>query len=146
MAGKEIKVIDKILETILDYLPAKSVEHIKKSGFWEEKSDTLMIKSVNKRDCVFAYFEGDVAKCAIEKAYFDERVDFRKPISCHLFPIRVNDFGGHVLKFEEYEECSAALDKGKKTGTSVLEFCKDALVRAYGEQFYESLANNRGKK
>ena len=141
---QEIEIIGGILDTICEYLPSKSAEQIKKSGFWEEKNDALMVKSVSNRDCVFAYFEGDIAKCAIEKAYFENKVDFRKPISCHLFPIRVNDFGGHVLKYEEYKECAPALKRGKETNLTVLEFCKDALIRAYGEQFYESLVNMQG--
>ena len=136
---KEISTINKILDKVYEYLPEVSIRQIKEKGFWEEKHDDLMIKSVNSKDCVFAFFEDDVAKCGLEKAYFDGKTDFRKPISCHLFPIRINDFGGPVLKFEEYIECAPALKLGKKTGTSVLEFCKNALIRAYGEEFYSQL-------
>lgn len=136
---KEIEVLNEILDDVLEYLPERNVTQINKSGFWEEKHDSLMIKSIENKDCVFSFFDGDVAKCAIEKAYFDEKIDFRKPISCHLFPIRVNDFGGAILKFEEYDECKPALEKGEQTDTTVVEFCKDALIRAYGKEFYELL-------
>ncbi len=139
---KEIHVIENILEDVYKYLPEKNIDQIKKSGFWEEKHDTFMITSINNRDCVFSYYEGDIAKCAFEKAYFAVEINFRKPISCHLFPIRVNDFGGPVLKFEEYNECQPALENGKATNTTVLEFCKDALIRAYGEEFYNQLVKN----
>lgn len=137
---KEIEVIDNILDKLYDYVPEQNMKQIQESGYWEEKHDTLMIKSINNKDCVFSYYEGDIAKCGIEKAYFDDTVDFRKPISCHLFPIRVNDFGGPILKFEEYDECKPAIRKGEETDITVLEFCKDAIIRAYGEEFYELLA------
>jgi hypothetical protein len=143
---KEINIVEKILDVIYDYLPEENVNCIKENGFWEEKYDDLMIKSIKSKDCVFSYYEGDVAKCAIEKAYFDDKIDFRKPISCHLFPIRINDFGGPVLKFEEYDECKPALKLGEKTGISVLEFCKDALIRAYGEDFYSKLVEIKETK
>ena len=143
---KEIAIINNILDIIYDYLPDEIAQEIKENGFWESKYDDLMIKSINAKDCVFAFYEGEVAKCAIEKAYFDGKVDFRKPISCHLFPIRINDFGGPVLKFEEYNECAPALEYGKQTGISVLEFCKDALIRAYGENFYSKLVEIKETK
>ncbi|MBN1302697.1 MAG: DUF3109 family protein [Melioribacteraceae bacterium] len=140
--SKEISAIENILNIIFGYLPEKSVKTIIETGFWEEKSDTLMLKSINKRECVFVYYDNDIAKCAIEKAYNDGKVDFRKPISCHLFPIRINDFGGPVLKFEEYSECLPALKKGEETNISVFEFCREALERAYGKEFYQKLYSN----
>jgi hypothetical protein len=136
---EEINIIDNILDVVYEYLPETNVKMIKKSRYWEDKFDTLMVKSIKKRDCVFAIYENEVAKCSIEKAYFDKRIEFRKPISCHLFPIRINDFGGAVLRYEEYDECAPALKKGLQTKISVLEFCKEALERAYGINFYQKL-------
>lgn len=135
----EIEVIENILPIVKKYLPKKNIKVIEKKGFYEEKMETLMTTSVDNRDCVFIYYEGDIAKCAIEKAYYNGEVDFKKPISCHLFPIRVSDFGGPILRFEEYDICKCALEKGKKTNLSVLEFCQESLGRAFGEEWLNKL-------
>jgi hypothetical protein len=145
LKSEEIKIIEENLDKIAEYLPQKSIDEIDRNGFWEEKEDELMTRSHGDTDCVFVYYEGDVAKCAIEKAYNEEKIDFIKPISCHLFPIRVSDFGGDVLRFEHYDDCKPALEKGNKTGLSVLEFCEKPIKRAYNSDFYNKVENLNGK-
>jgi len=141
----EIEIIEKHLPVIKEYLSPKSVKKIEKEGFWEEKEDELMTRSIKNRDCVFVYYEGDIARCAIEKAHNEGKIDFVKPISCHLFPIRVTDFGGDVLKYEKYEDCNPALEKGKETNLSILEFCEKPIKRAYNKEFFNKLKNLNGK-
>lgn len=137
--GKEIDAIEQILEKVKEILPPKSRKVIQKNGFWEEREGQLLLLSVDKRDCVFVYYENEIARCAFEKLYFQEIIDFQKPISCHLFPIRISEFGGPVLRFEKYRDCEPALVKGKETNTSVAEFCREALARAFGQSFVEKL-------
>ncbi len=83
---EEIEIIEEILPVVKNYLCHTNRNAIEKEGFWEEKAQSLMIKSVNNKECVFSYFDGDVAKCGIEKAFHDGKIDFRKPVSCHLIP------------------------------------------------------------
>jgi hypothetical protein len=109
------------------------------------KDGELLITSVNNRDCVFSFWDNDIAKCAIERAYFDSKVEFRKPISCHLFPIRVSDFSGDVLRYEKFSECAPALEKGKEDNLVIAEFCKESLIRLYGEEWYSKLMNYSGR-
>lgn len=142
---EEIDTINKILPVILTYLSERNVNEISTNGFYEIKENELMIRSVKDRDCVFSYWENGIAKCAIEKAYFDGKVSFRKPISCHLFPIRVSDFGGDVLRYEKFSECHPALEKGKTDNVIIAEFCKDSLTRLYGEEWYNKLMNYSGR-
>ena len=136
---EEIDEIKNVLEIVKPYLPAENSSSIEKKGFWEEKYKILMTRSMNKRDCVFVFRENEIAKCGIERAYFDGKINFRKPVSCHLFPIRVSDFGGTALRYERYDECDPALKKGKELNITVLEFCKDSLVRLYGKDWYDSV-------
>ena len=136
---EEINKIQEILDIVLEYLPERHRNEIEQKGFWEIKQEEELLKSVDNKDCVFVYYDGDVAKCAIEKAYFEGKVDFRKPISCHLFPVRISDFGGPVLRYERYGECEPALSLGKEKNTTILEFCKDSLERAFGKLWYEKL-------
>ncbi len=136
---EEIVAIQENLEGIKEYLPEESRRIIEKEGFFEVKSGEILIRSIERRDCVFVYYESDVAKCAIEKAYREGKSKFLKPLSCHLFPIRVSKFGGDVLRFEKYDECAPAFEHGKETNLSVAEFLREPLIRAYGEDWYNKL-------
>ncbi len=133
----EIGKIEEILHILKDYIPAEHYDEIEKNGFYEVKNNELLIRSMNKSACVFVFFENGIAKCGIEKAYFDNKTTFRKPISCHLFPIRISKFGGEVLRYEKFSECGPALQKGFEENVTIAEFCKDSLVRKYGQPWYE---------
>lgn len=133
----EIPEIEGILDILMDYIPGENKVHIKDRGFYEVKGKEFMIKSINKTACVFVVFEYGIAKCAIEKAYSDGKIIFRKPISCHLFPIRVSSLGGDVLRYEKFSECHPALEKGTEENVTIAEFCKDSLIRKYGRNWYE---------
>ena len=135
----EIEIIEKIYPTVKKYLPEVAIDEIENNGFWEYKGEMYMTRSINNRDCVFVYYENDVAKCAIEKAFINGEIDFKKPVSCHLFPIRLADFGGPILKYESYNECKPAVKKGKKENITVAEFLKEPLIRKFGNEFYEEL-------
>lgn len=141
----EIEEIEKILPIVKKYITLTNIDEIEDRGFYEAKDGEMMITSVNNRDCVFSFWDNGVAKCAIERAYFDGKVEFRKPISCHLFPIRVSDFGGDVLRYEKFNECAPALEKGKEENITIVEFCKDSLIRLYGEEWYNKLMNYSGR-
>jgi hypothetical protein len=142
---EEIEEIEKILPVIKKYLIQKNIDEIEKNGFYEMKDGEILITSVNNHDCVFSFYDNTIAKCAIERAYFDGKVEFRKPISCHLFPIRVTDFSGDVLRYEKFSECAPALEKGKEENITIAEFCKDSLIRLYGEDWYNKLMNYSGR-
>ncbi len=139
LAEKEIEIIENILPEVIETLPKSHREIIETEGFWEEKDGEIFTKSVNNKACVFVYYEGDIAKCAIEKAYYEGKIKYIKPISCHLFPIRVSKFGGDVLRYEKFSECEPALENGKKLNITVAEFCKNSIIRAYGEKWYSKL-------
>lgn len=142
---EEVEEIENILPIVREYLDKRNIVEIENRGFYEIKDGELLINSINNKDCVFSYWQNDVAKCAIERAYFDGKIQYRKPISCHLFPIRVSDFGGDVLRYEKFSECAPALENGKIENVTIAEFCKDSLIRLYGEQWYNKLMNYTGK-
>ena len=142
---KEISLIDENYEEVKNYLSDRHRMEISKNGFYEEKQGELMIRSIDNRSCVFVYFEGNIAKCAIEKAYLDNKSSFKKPISCHLFPIRISDFGGEVLRYEKFTECSCAETKGIEENKNVYEFCEEPLKRKYGVKWYSQLKEKAGR-
>jgi hypothetical protein len=145
LQSDEIDKITRILDIVKEYLPKAHVDEIEENGFFEEKSGEKLTKSVDNKACVFVYFDGDIAKCGIEKAYLDGKVKFRKPISCHLFPIRISKFGGPVLRYEKFSECKPALLKGEKNKTSLVDFSKESLSRLYGNKWYSKLKEIIGK-
>lgn len=138
----EIDEIKKILPVVKEYLNKNQIDEIDENGFYELKDNELLLKSLGNRECVFAVYENSIAKCAIERAYFDGKINFRKPISCHLFPIRISDFGGDILRYEKFSECTPAVEKGKEDNITIAEFCKDSLIRLYGEEWYSQLMKN----
>ncbi|NCS87140.1 MAG: hypothetical protein AUK34_09615 [Ignavibacteria bacterium CG2_30_36_16] len=142
---EEVEKITGILNDILPYLPEEHQNEINSNGFYEEKIGELLTRSINSADCVFVTYDGDIAKCGIEKAFFDGKIDFRKPISCHLFPIRVSNFGGEVLRYESIRECEPALKKGEEDNIAISEFCKDSLIRKYGKNWYTNFIEAPGK-
>ena len=136
---EEIEEITRVLPMVMEYLPAKHAEEIKDNGFWEEKEGDLLTRSINNRACVFVYYESGIAKCGIEKAYKDGKISVNKPISCHLFPIRVTKFGGDILRYERIPECHDAVENGVKLNVTIADFCKESLLRLYGPSWFEKL-------
>ena len=122
-----------------NYLPENHKQTIDRKGFFERKQGKLMTTSFENRACVFVNFENGIAKCGIEKAFLDGKTDFRKPISCHLFPIRVENFGGDVLRYEEFDECSPALKKGEKENINLIDFLEESLIRKFGKNWFTKL-------
>ncbi|MGA8264379.1 MAG: DUF3109 family protein [Ignavibacteriaceae bacterium] len=136
---EEIGKIEEILPVVKKYLSTDHVLEIENKGFFEEKDDEILIKSVDRKACVFVYYENDIAKCSIEKAYLNKETDFKKPVSCHLFPIRVSNFGGDVLRYERFSECKPAISNGKEKGIKLIDFCSEPLQRTYGKKWYSKL-------
>jgi hypothetical protein len=100
--------------------------------------------TVNGQICAYGYRDKQgIIKCAIEQAYNDDKISWKKPISCHLFPIRLKQSKDGKTEYVNYEPredlCSAACKLGKKLKVPTYIFLKDALVRKYGEEFYETL-------
>jgi hypothetical protein len=95
---------------------------------------------VNNNECAFVTFEDGINKCAIEKAFLDEEIDFKKPISCHLFPIRIKEYHDFdALNYEEIKICKPACECGSKLQVPVYAFLKEPLIRKYGEAWYNEL-------
>jgi hypothetical protein len=133
----EVAEIQKAIPVIKKYLPDRQLEEIRLNDGIEGYVGSFATSCIDNKDCVFVFYENDTAKCAFEKAFFNNEISWRKPISCHLFPIRVSDFGGDVLRYEKIKECKPAIVKGKADSTPLFEFLQDALIRKYGKQWYD---------
>ncbi len=142
----EIPEIEGVLTEVLPLLSEEKRKLIEKSGFYEGPRGDYATTCVDDEDCVFVYRENGIAKCAIEKAFNNGKVGFRKPISCHLYPIRVGRFGGDILRYHELAECRPAVTKGESENVGVIEFLRSALTRLYGEEWFGKLETHAGLK
>ena len=139
---EEVKIIEDLLPVIWNDLSPKAQEIIKKQGVAYKDTDGEMVTSiVNGKDCVFTYYDDKrKCKCAIEKAYKEGKTDFYKPISCHLYPIRLQQYRDFIaVNYHRWRICSAAVTFGKKEGVAIYQFLKEPLIRRFGELWYNEL-------
>ena len=141
----EVLLIRQLLPKVLPYLPEASQEMIREEGFYTYNKEESVSETNLMEDgaCVFmGRDELGITFCGIQKAYKEGKIDFYKPISCHLYPIRVNQNhmnGFQTLNYDRWDICDAACSNGKKNKVKLYQFVKEALVRKYGEAFYEQL-------
>jgi hypothetical protein len=123
-----------------EYLRPESIAALEQMGPLEGGPGNFATTCIDHRECVFVYFdEQQIARCAFERAYREGRTSWAKPVSCHLFPIRVSAFGQRALRYEQIEECSAGRTLGEAQHVSLVDFLKEPLVRTFGDTWYSHL-------
>lgn len=138
----EVAELEEVLDVIWDGLSPEAQAVINKQGVVYTDCDGDLVTSiVNNKDCVFTcYDEKGGCYCAIEKAYREGKTKFYKPVSCHLYPIRVKDFGQFKgVNYHRWDVCKAAVLLGKKLDLRVYEFLKEPLIRKFGQAWYDEL-------
>lgn len=143
LAKNELKKIKEAYKILQHELSAEAKAEIKRVGpYTQEEYFGYVTPAINGGICVYGYSdEAGIVKCLIEKAYNEGRTDFKKPISCHLYPIREAKNEHYMaLNYEPRETlCAPACSLGQKHGVKVYEFLKEPLIRKYGEEFYNVL-------
>ncbi|MFI3292917.1 MAG: DUF3109 family protein [Rikenellaceae bacterium] len=138
----EIDILESEYPNYKPYMTPAGIESIEQNGFIviDEDGD-YTTPLVNDAECAYAYTEGDITLCAIEKAWLKGECSFQKPISCHLYPIRlINLSNGTVgLNYHRWSVCSDACKNGKRMGIPVYKSLKSSIVRRFGEDFYSAL-------
>lgn len=139
----ELKEIKEAYKVIRHELSEEALNEIKRSGpYTQDSFFGYVIPAINGGICVYGYTDGDgIVKCLIEKAYNEGRISFKKPISCHLYPIReVRNENYKALNYEPRETlCAPACKLGEKLQVKVYSFLKEPLIRRFGEDFYHAL-------
>jgi hypothetical protein len=134
---EELEEIEKAYPAVRKYLSFRHKDAIEERGLVQGRKGDYTTQVIDNRACVFAYFENDVAKCSFEKAYHNGDITWRKPISCHLFPIRITAGAPAQLRYEQIAECHPALERGSQEKIWLSDFLKDSLCRTYGEEWFE---------
>lgn len=141
LTDEELTVLDDIFEDIKPYLTEKGIEAIEKNGkYYPNEEGAFRTTLIDGKDCAYVNFENGIAVCGIEKAHQDGVTDFQKPVSCHLYPVRIHAKEElEMVNYERWDICSAACSLGKKEQVPLYKFLKNALIRKYGKDFYEML-------
>ena len=141
LTNDETSILEKIFDTIKPRLTAEGISAIEKQGKWIVDSDGDKVTTlIDNGPCAYAITEGQMVKCAIEMAWKDGEVEFRKPISCHLYPVRIKKYAGfEAVNYESIPLCYDATEKGERLGVPVYIFLKEPLTRIYGEGWYNQL-------
>ena len=138
----EIIKIANDLDKIKPFMRPEIASKISKTNFHYFINEDEQMVSLNKgKECVFVTFDSNgISKCSIEMAFREGKTSFLKPISCHLYPIRVKSFEEfEALNYEEWDICKKACELGEKHNVPVFRFLKEPLIRAFGNDFYKEL-------
>ncbi len=142
---EEIELLEMIYDKIQPFLTKEGVAAIEEQGvaYYVPEEKGYGATLIDNAACAYLIYEDNgIAKCGIEKAYEAGAINFPKPISCHLYPIRVEQLNNSSFKKMEYDRweiCSAACENGKKLKVPVYQFLKGPLIRKYGADFYERM-------
>lgn len=137
----ETALIRKNLDAIKKYMDAEGLKSLEKLGISEKDPFDMDVTTCKpNNECTFAIKKDGILNCAIEWAHREEKTDFLKPISCHLYPIRVQQFNDYeALNYHQWSICAAACEKGNNNKIRVMDFAKTALIRKYGAEWFQKL-------
>ena len=138
----EVSVLQDVYPKVKPYMTDAGIEVVEKHGVFNIDLDNEIVTPLvgNSEDCAFAVSENGISSCAIEKAFLNGDISFRKPVSCHLYPVRVTKYEDfEAVNFHNWSICKEALELGKKNDTPLYVFLKEPLVRKFGSQWYEQL-------
>lgn len=137
----ELKILEMDYESIRPYLRAKGNRAIEKQGTWIVDADREAVTPlIDGKECAYAIFQEGVAFCGIEKAFEAGATSFQKPISCHIYPIRLKNYKGFIaVNYDLWPICESARSCGENKGVPVYRFLREAIERKYGTGFYKKL-------
>lgn len=141
LTKEETEILEAIYPKVKPYLRKEGQEIIESKGTWvlgtEQDLETPLI---DNKDCAYVIFDGKTALCGIEQAYNEGVIDWKKPVSCHLYPIRIKDFAEFsAVNYDRWDICDDACTLGKELQVPVYQFVKEALIRRFGSNWYMEL-------
>ncbi|MCB0379727.1 MAG: DUF3109 family protein [Flavobacteriales bacterium] len=137
----ELEELENVFPHVKEYLTQESINALEQDLYTIDTDGDFVTQLVNNKACAFVFLDDKkVAKCSIEQAFLDGKVSFKKPISCHLFPVRIKSFKSFLaVNYEEIEICSDACTLGKELGVKTYQFLKEPLIRRFGEEWFNEL-------
>jgi hypothetical protein len=138
----EVEIIERLYPLMRPYMSEKAVAEVEKNGAWIIDDDGDKVTPIIEgRECVYTSFEEDgTVMCLIEKLYNEGKTDFKKPISCHLYPIRVTKYPAYeALNYHSWPICAPARELGGILGVPLFRFLKEPIIRKNGKLFYDEM-------
>ncbi len=144
---KEAVILEEIWPELKKYMRAEGIEAVMEKGTSMVDSDgDIVTPLIGNDECAYAIVENGIFKCAIEKAWIDGKIKFRKPESCHLFPVRIKKYREFdAVNYEEWKICKPARKLGEELDLPVYKFLKDPLIRVYGKKWYKEVEKAAGE-
>jgi Protein of unknown function (DUF3109) len=145
LANEELEYLREFIEEIKEYITPEGKKELEKQGLYKyDQEFGWVTPTIAGRMCAYGFRDAaGVIKCGIEQAWRDNKIPWKKPISCHLFPVKITRSKRQDQEYVNYEPrqdlCKAACKLGKQLKVPVYVFLKDALVRKYGAEFYTIL-------
>ena len=141
LSHEEIRILVDIYPKVKPFLRPEGVAAIEEQGAFVIGSDgEYETTLIDGKDCAYVIFDGKTALCGIEQAYNQGIVDWKKPVSCHLYPVRVKEYSDFsAVNYHKWHICSDACALGTELQVPVYKFVKEALVRKFGIEWYEEL-------
>ncbi|KAB1069863.1 DUF3109 family protein [Tamlana haliotis] len=142
LEADEAKILDDIYPKVKPFLRQEGIDAIEVQGTYTESEDgELETTLIDGADCAYVIFdEKKTALCGIEEAYNQGEITWKKPVSCHLYPVRVQDYTEFsALNYHQWEICDDACALGKELQVPIYKFVKEGLIRKFGEDWYAEL-------
>ena len=139
---EELQILADNYEQIKPYLSDAGRQAIAEQGLYiKDWEDDFSTTTIGNRECAYAIYDENLTlKCGIEQAYLDGKISWKKPISCHLYPIRITKYDGfEALNYDKWQICNPACSFGADLGVRVYQFLKEPLIRKYGAEWYQEL-------
>jgi Fe-S-cluster containining protein len=138
----ELLIIESQFENIKPFLSEAAIQDIERRGFYEKDKDGDFVTTCQPNGlCNFANIDKQgILACGMEQAFLDRKITFKKPISCHLYPIRIKEYSDFsAVNYHKWHICSDACALGQELGVPVYQFVKEALIRKFGQQWFDEL-------
>ena len=141
MEQEEIDFLEEHLDIIRPYLTKEGLEEINKYGAFEVFVDgSYVTPLIENKACAYSYIENDIVFCSIEKAYLEKKINFRKPISCYLYPVRIHKYDNYTaVNYHKWDICKTACIEGNDKKTPLFVFLKKPLIAYFGKDWYKAL-------
>lgn len=137
----EIGILEDCIDEIRPYMTEEGLKTIEETGLFDYDVSGNFATPLNEgKECAYTYAENGITSCAIERAYKEGKINFIKPISCHLYPVRLKKYNGfEAVNYHRWQVCETALVNGKRLGIPMYKFLKEPLIRKFGKQWYDEL-------
>jgi hypothetical protein len=138
---KEVAILKKIYPKVKPFMRKEGIAEVEKVGTSIIDSDGDKVTPlIDNLECVYVYFDKSVAMCAIEKAYLKKKIKYRKPVSCHLYPVRIKEYEKFdAVNYHRNAICKTAIENGKNLDVPLYKFLEEPLSRKYGKRWYKKL-------